>query len=450
MSLRIDRRTVLAGLGASLAAHPVRAESVAPRGAIDATQEGIVPGSREAKRGVWRAVMERAAAAGRPLFLPPGRYPVADLVVPPDTHIIGVPRQTRIVYAGGDFLLRAENATRFRIEGVVVDGAGLPLHPDAHGLVHCEEVGEAVAEDCEVVGSTAAGLSFRNSAGRIERCRVSSARTIGIHVSHSRGMAVTDNVVADCGDTGIMVHRYEEGPDDTIVRGNRVSGIKALSGGSGQHGNGINLVKANGVIVADNRVDGCALSAIRCFSSDNVQVSGNIATGSGETAIYVEFAHAGAVVSGNLVDGAAYGISFANLDHGGRLSVCSGNLVRNIRGGRPWPDSPPEFGAGIGAEADISITANVIENALQGLQLGWGIHLRDVLATGNVIRKCGVGVAVTVVEDTGPAVIADNLISGSERGAILGMRWRETVTGDLALAGAEAFPNLSIERNRVS
>ena len=91
-------------------------------------------------------------------------------------------------------------------------------------------------------------------------------------------MRASGNVVADCGNTGILVSRDEEGEDGTIVTQNRVSHIRADSGGTGQNGNGINLDKANGVIVADNRVDDCAFSAIRCFSSDAIAVTGNIAT----------------------------------------------------------------------------------------------------------------------------------------------------------------------------
>ena len=110
----------------------------------------------------------------------------------------------------------------------------------------------------------------------------------------------------------------------------------------------------------------------------------------------------------------------------------------------------PLVGSGIGAEADIAITGNVIENAQQGLELGWGEYLRDVAATGNIIRRCPVGVAVTVVEGAGGAVISGNLIAGAEKGAILGKRWEEVVTGDLAVEGAEAYPHLTIEGNRVS
>ena len=84
------------------------------------------------------------------------------------------------------------------------------------------------------------------------------------------------------------------------------------------------------------------------------------------------------------------------------------------------------------------------------MQVGWGPYLRDVAATGNVIRRAPLGIAVTVVEGAGSAVISDNLISGTTDGAIVGMRWAEAVTGDLALTGAKQFPNLMVERNRVS
>jgi hypothetical protein len=61
-----------------------------------------------------------------------------------------------------------------------------------------------------------------------------------------------------------------------------------------------------------------------------------------------------------------------------------------------------------------------------------------------------VGVAVSVVEGTGSALISDNLISGASKGAIVGMRWAEAASGDLAKTGAGKFPNLLVERNRVS
>ena len=51
-----------------------------------------------------------------------------------------------------------------------------------------------------------------------------------------------------------------------------------------------------------------------------------------------------------------------------------------------------------------------------GLKLGWGPYLRDVTATGNVIRRMKIGIGVSVVEGAGPAVISGNLISEASAG----------------------------------
>ena len=69
--------------------------------------------------------------------------------------------------------------------------------------------------------------------------------------------------------------------------------------------------------------------------------------------------------------------------------------------------------------------------------------------TGNVVRTSGMGIAVSVAPGAGAAVIADNLIAGAERGAIVGMEWKKPVTGDLAKDGAARYAQLAISGNRV-
>ena len=71
-------------------------------------------------------------------------------------------------------------------------------------------------------------------------------------------------------------------------------------------------------------------------------------------------------------------------------------------------------------------------------------------ATGNVIRRTKIGIAVSVVEGAGPAVISDNLISGAEQGAILGMRWEEVATGELVKDFSDAPEWVRVEGNEVS
>ena len=449
----IDRRTFLGATlaPALLAARPAGAQAVLDgmRGSLDATHEGLVPGSDADQSVALARALAKTEASGQALFLPPGRYRIAAVDLPPQAHLVGMPGRSHLVFRGGPFMLRARGAALLRLEGLTLDGGYLPLDPDISGILDVHTADMLVLDDCELRASAASAAVLRACAGRIERCRITEARSIGVHLAQSRGMSVSGNIVADCGDTGILVARDEAGPDDTMVQGNRVTGIRADSGGTGQYGNGINVAQANGVIVAGNRIDGCAFSAIRCFSSDDVHVAGNVATRSGEMALYVEFAFEGAIVADNLIDGASGGISFANfLEHGGRLGTCSGNVVRNISGGFRYPDGNLQLGAGISAEADIAVTGNVVEDAVWGLQLGWGPYLRDLTATGNVIRRTRIGIGVSVVEGAGPTIIANNLISGAEQGAILGMRWDDVATGDLAEAGAEEWPHLTIEGNR--
>jgi hypothetical protein len=76
--------------------------------------------------------------------------------------------------------------------------------------------------------------------------------------------------------------------------------------------------------------------------------------------------------------------------------------------------------------------------------------MRNVTATGNVIRKARTGIAVSVVEGTGAAIITDNAVDGATHGAVVGYRWSEPVTGDLAAGGNDDLRNLTVERNQVS
>src|SRR5690606_13729501 len=116
-----------------------------------------------------------------------------------------------------------------------------------------------------------------------------------------------------------------------------------------------------------------------------------------------------------------------------------------------YPAENAGFGSGISVEADTTVTGNVVENApLYGMQLGWGPYLRNVAVTGNVIRKAGTGIAVSVVEGAGSTVITDNIIDGTQKGAIIGQRWSDPVTGDLAALGNAGYAHLTVERNRAS
>ncbi len=248
-----------------------------------------------------------------------------------------------------------------------------------------------------------------------------------------------------------MVWRSAKGDDGTILRANRISDIRADAGGTGEYGNAIAVFRAGGVVVEGNLIRRVAYTAVRNNSGSNVTVANNNIAGCGEVALYAEFAFDGAVIAGNIVDGARTGIEVTNFaDHGGRMAAVNGNLIRNI-GASPHPgDGRAGGGQGIFVEGDASVAGNVVDRTdKSGLQLGWGPSLRDVTATGNVIRDCPVGVEISVAPGAGQATLVGNSISGARNGAIVGMRWQEKATGDLARTGAKDWPTIRLAENSV-
>jgi len=234
------------------------------------------------------------------------------------------------------------------------------------------------------------------------------------------------------------------------VLANRIENDKARAGGTGENGNGVNVFRAANVLVADNRIRNCAFSAVRGNSASNLQARGNAVTNVGEVAIFSEFSFEGAVIANNVVDGAAIGVSITNLyEYGGRLAVCQGNIVRNVMRSGTGEDWEAR-GIGIHAEADTAVTGNVVENAEAiGIRVGFGVGLRDVSVTGNVVRVCPIGIAVSVAPGAGAAMVANNLIADAAKGAVLGMEWYKTVTGDLARGTENRYAQVTVSGNRV-
>jgi uncharacterized secreted repeat protein (TIGR03808 family) len=197
------------------------------------------------------------------------------------------------------------------------------------------------------------------------------------------------------------------------------------------------------------QISDCAFTAVRANSGSNILISNNQCRRSGETAIYVEFEFVGAVVSGNVIDGAANGISIANFDQGGRLASVTGNVIRNLTLKGPYKHEVG-FGIGIAAEADTLVSGNVIEDAPRwGLQIGWGPYLRNVVVNGNVVRKSPVGCAVSVAEGAGSAVITDNIFQEMGKGAVMGFEWEKQVSDELADNNSR-YKQLTVDRNRIS
>jgi uncharacterized secreted repeat protein (TIGR03808 family) len=453
----IDRRHLLglavaAGAAGASALPALAAPTAAPIGALglDAAHFGLHPGSAEDQSRALQAAIDAAARARAPLAIAPGVYRAGNLKLPAGAQLIGVRGATRIVLTEGPSLLAAAGADHVTLSGLVLDGGKRPL-ADTRGLVQLESCRAVRIVDCEILGSGGNGIRCVAVDGEVSGNTLTDVADVAILSYNAAGLLIARNTIIGAGNNGIQIIRWEAGDDATMVIDNRIESIANRSGGSGQYGNAINAFRAANVIVRGNRIRQCAFSAVRGNAAANIQIEGNSISDAGEVALYAEFGFEGAIIVNNNVDGAAIGVSVTNFNDGGRLAVVQGNIIRNLKPQRPAGTDPADSaGVGISVEADTVVAGNVIENApLAGIMLGWGRYLRDVAATGNVVRKADIGIAVSVTPGAAAALIANNIITDSARGAIVGMAGAKAVTADLAQGGAERYAHLTISGNRV-
>ncbi|WP_404405595.1 TIGR03808 family TAT-translocated repetitive protein [Pelagibacterium halotolerans] len=387
-----------------------------------------------------------ASTNGR-LVLPPGEIFTSPIRLPSGFVLSGVPGASRLVHTGEGPLVLVDDVEGVTITGVAFDGDGADGEEWHGGLIHITNASGVTIRDCAVTNTALNGIAALSSAVTIETSRADASARTGIFIYDGIATTLRGNHIHDCGNGGIRVWRGENGPDGAIVTGNRIERIDWTSGGNGQNGNGINVFRADGVIVSDNWISDCAFSAIRLNTTDNCQVRGNTCLKSGEVAIFSEFGFSGSVIANNIVDGAAAGISMTNFNDGGRLATCTGNIVRNIaERSEVNPDTDPY---GIAAEADAVISGNVVDSVPGiGIAAGWGPYLRDVTVTGNLVRDADIGILVSVAEDAGAAAVTNNTIAGARRAAIAASRWDEVATTDLA-ADAGDYPQLTVAGNSV-
>jgi uncharacterized secreted repeat protein (TIGR03808 family) len=456
--MAIDRRHFLGATAATGAwsateavAAPASSNTVPVSGlGVDAIHLGVRFNGQDDQTETLQRAIDRTAGARLPLILAPGVYRARGLVLPTGARLIGVPGATRIVATDSTPLIVARNADHILLSGIIFDGSNKGLPANA-GLIQLAAGRGIAIRDCEIVGSGRNGIVLEAVEGEVTSTIITGSLGAAIHALDSRGVVIARNTIRNSANNGIQVWRTQAGDDGTQVIDNRIEDTAAQAGGSGQNGNAINVFRAHNVTVRGNRIRNAAFSAVRGNAASNIQIANNTCTGIGEVAIYAEFGFEGALIANNTIDGAAIGIAVTNFNHGGRLAVVQGNLIRNLSPKRPAGTDPGDgAGIGIGVEADTAVTGNIIENApTAGIALGWGQYLRDVSVTGNVVRGAGFGITVSVTPGAGSAVIADNLISGTRNGAIVGMDQRKPMTGDLAREGATRYAQLAINGNRV-
>lgn len=443
--MTVSRRELMLGsvaFGVTLVAGPRAAVSREAETPQAFSPYGVVPGGSIDQTATLQEAIDAAAQSGTPLFLPAGTYTTSKLTLKSGTQIQGVPGRSILKYNGGEALLSIEDAAGVHLSGLTLDGDARPLESGG-ALLAASSAQDLVLSSCRFLGSSEGGVALRKVSGRISDCEIGDIRTGGLFSEDAEGLDISHNHVHDCGDNGIQIWRSEAGEDGTIVSANRIERIAAKSSGSGQDGNGVNVFRAGSVIVSENRISDCAVSAVRVNSGSDCQIVGNSCARLGEIALCAEFTFEGVVIANNLVDKAAMGISVTNFKRRGRLAVVQGNRIRNLF----FRKDVESRGIGIAVEADAVVSANVIEGAPAfGIMIGWGRHLRDVSVTDNLVRNAHIGIGVAA-SGAGHALITDNMITGVKDGAIRAMDGPKPIGPDLARASAEAYRNLSVYSN---
>jgi uncharacterized secreted repeat protein (TIGR03808 family) len=441
----IDRRTLLAGSAAAPFA-PASAHA-APAHGLDAAQFGVRPGAPDDQSARLQRAIDEASRNRMPLILAAGVHRASALRLPAGAQLTGVRGATRLVLTRGASLLTSENGDSITLSGLTLDGARIAL-PRNRALVHLAQSGGLRIIDCTVVNTNGSGIVLDGCDGIVEGNTIATTADTALFSTDGRGLTVRGNTIRGAGNGGIRIWQSSKRHDGSIVTGNTIEDIASQGGGTGENGNGVNVFRAAGVVVGGNVIRRCAFSAVRGNAASGLQAIGNQCSAIAEVALYAEFGFEGAVISGNTVDGAALGVVCTNFNEGGHLAVVQGNLVRNLKARRPQ-GGPDAAGVGIAVEADAAVTGNVIEDApLAGISVGAGKYQRDVAVTGNVVRRAGHGIAVSVASGAGSVAVTGNMIAEAAHAAIVGMEW-DKVTSDDLVRDAARYPQFTISGNQV-
>jgi uncharacterized secreted repeat protein (TIGR03808 family) len=438
---------IAAGALASSAAQAAPLPSALGR---DASQYGVRPNGADDQTKALQRAIDDSARIQSPLVLPPGTYKTGPLQLPNGAQIIGIHGASRLQLTAGTALFESQGADGLTLTDLVIDGSGIAL-PPRRGLIQLQQGHDLRITGCEIRGSGGNGIWLENVSGEVRNNLIHDIAFTAVVSFDALGLIVAGNTIRNTSDNGIEILRSAIGDDGTMVIDNRIDGIRAGPGGSGQYGNAINAFRAGNVIIRGNRISDCDYSAVRGNSAANIQIVGNSVSNVREVALYSEFSFEGAVIANNTVDIAAVGVSVCNFNEGGRLAVVQGNIIRNLLAKRPAGTAPDDdAGIGIYVEADTTVSGNVVENAPSfGIIAGWGKYLRDVALTGNVIRNASIGIGVSVASGAGTALVNGNIISGATRGAIVGLNHAVAVTDDLAREAASRFSQIALGQNVV-
>ena len=375
------------------------------------------------------AMIATAQAAGLPLVLLPGTYPSPqiDIAATGNPLTIGAEAGSVIIklQTSAPYLLGVSGTGRVTLRGLVFDGAHLALtdRSATAALLKFEGAGleHFVIERCTIRNSSKAGVAcLEGAAGEIT----------GNHFSHcNMGIFCIDahvhierNDIGPCDNNGVLIWTNAPGESRSTVCYNTIHEIASKAGGTGQNGNGINVYRASSVQICNNHIGFCTYSAIRVNAASDCNVSGNYCAHSGETAIWFEAPGAGTFLTGgicanNIITSAGSGIAVANAglynDGTSRRVAITGNQISGIMSTYVPAEGQFTSGFGITMEGGCVATGNMIDGASHGgILLGTNNAATDIVATGNAIHACPLGIGYSANPAAAGLLISGNEISG--------------------------------------
>ena len=243
------------------------------RGPIDAIAYKATPGTSDIRSGKLQAMIDNAARDNAPVFLPPGNYRCLE------PHIAGQyphhwhPRR----FAARLWRRRPSDERRQGRAHRAFRPCSRRRQPLACRLCRraCCNLPASTKCSSTIAKSPAAAnmrCNWSAAAGGSSAAEYQAPRKPAFILSSRPDLTITGNTVEDCGNGGILIHRWKKGEDGSIVTGNRITRIGANDGGTGQNGNGINIFRAGGVMVSGNQIADCAFTGVRANSASNVQI----------------------------------------------------------------------------------------------------------------------------------------------------------------------------------
>jgi uncharacterized secreted repeat protein (TIGR03808 family) len=261
--MKIARRHMMLGsLSFGLAA---LALPVMPR-----TRDALAGGGATDQTAVLQAAIDRAARSGSPLILPAGLYETGRLTLKSGVQIRGVPGRTILRSRGGESIFTVESAENVGLSGLVLDGHQQARDRDG-ALLAADDVWELDIRKCHFMGSSADGVALQCVSGRIAGNRLSRIGGTALMIVECGDLAILDNAIEQAA-TGLSL---SGAPDNSsiAVRDNVISGLfmrKTLL-----H-SGIGIVADGGAVIQGNLIDGAPAYGILIGADiDDANVAGN-------------------------------------------------------------------------------------------------------------------------------------------------------------------------------